>query len=218
MLDYLLFTATGFVSGGVLYSYLIPLAFKHKDIRENTADKNPGTYNAVKSVGWPIGLLCLAMDLLKGFVPVFLAAKFLDTDSVYFIPVMAAPVFGHITAPFMKISGGKGIATTFGSLLGLIPHSYVVVFLIIWYVFFSAVLVIKPHFKRSLITFFMFSASVWVSVIYTRSYAVAGGCLLISAAVCLKHLKAERIAEKIPVPAATMEDPEKERAFGAAKN
>ena len=41
------------------------------------------------------GLLSLILELAKGFVPVFLGQRFLDTHSLLFIPVLIAPVFGH---------------------------------------------------------------------------------------------------------------------------
>ena len=65
----------------------------HIDIRELPADHNPGVANAFMYGGFFCGLLSLILELAKGFVPVFLGQRFLDTHSLLFIPVLIAPVF-----------------------------------------------------------------------------------------------------------------------------
>ena len=68
-------------------------------------------------------LLSLILELAKGFVPVFLGQRFLDTHSLLFIPVLIAPVFGHAFPFFRKEKGGKAITASFGVLLGLFPET-----------------------------------------------------------------------------------------------
>ena len=43
---YLFYSFFGYLSGSVLYSYLIPKYFCHVDIRTVNEDQNPGAFNA----------------------------------------------------------------------------------------------------------------------------------------------------------------------------
>ena len=65
----------GYLSGSVLYSYLLPKALKGIDITAESPDGNPGTANAFTCAGIPIGILVLCMELLKGYLPVHLALR-----------------------------------------------------------------------------------------------------------------------------------------------
>ena len=71
---YLFYSFFGYLSGSVLYSYLIPKYFCHVDVRTANEDQNPGAFNAFSVAGPRIGLLCVLCDIGKGFLPVFLAA------------------------------------------------------------------------------------------------------------------------------------------------
>ena len=65
----------------------------------------------------------LCGDLLKGFIPVFLFAS-THEEGIFFMPgalVLAAPVLGHAFPLFHRFRGGKGIAVSFGCLLGPMP-------------------------------------------------------------------------------------------------
>ena len=119
---YLFFTILGFALGSTLFAYWTPKIIRHIDIRELPADHNPGVANAFMYGGFFCGLLSLILELAKGFVPVFLGQRFLDTHSLLFIPVLIAPVFGHAFPFFRKEKGGKAITASFGVLLGLFPE------------------------------------------------------------------------------------------------
>ena len=107
---YLFFTILGFALGSTLFAYWTPKIIRHIDIRELPADHNPGVANAFMYGGFFCGLLSLILELSKGFVPVFLGQRFLDTHSLLFIPVLIAPVFGHAFPFFRKEKGGKASA------------------------------------------------------------------------------------------------------------
>ena len=112
---YLFFTILGFALGSTLFAYWTPKIIRHIDIRELPADHNPGVANAFMYGGFFCGLLSLILELAKGFVPVFLGQRFLDTHSLLFIPVLIAPVFGHAFPFFRKEKGGKAITASFES-------------------------------------------------------------------------------------------------------
>ncbi len=103
---YLLFTLLGFFMGSILYAYWVPKIIKNIDICELPKDHNPGVANAFMYGGFYCGLLALFLDLLKGFIPVFMARCFLDIHSLLFVPVLVAPVLGH-AFPFFKKERGQ---------------------------------------------------------------------------------------------------------------
>ena len=73
-IEYFLISALGYLLGGVLFSYHIPLFMRGIDIVEVSEDHNPGTANAVKYAGVSVGMICLAADLAKGFLPVWMVS------------------------------------------------------------------------------------------------------------------------------------------------
>ena len=182
-----LFIFGGFLSGSVLYSKIITSAVLKKDVCELSSDGNPGTFNTFKHCGVKWGLLCLVLDCFKGFLPVHLAALFLDTQFWGFTLVIIAPVLGHAAGIFNGFRGGKCIAVSFGVLFGLLPVSYSFFFLAVPYIFFSALIKIRPNGLRSIVVFIFFGIiSVTVESIL-KMPCVAAGCGLIAVIAVVKH-------------------------------
>ena len=79
-------------------------------------DGNPGAVNLWRNAGYRYGLAAVALDFLKGYVPIalFLQADLIRADDPAVVAVAAAPVVGHLFSPFLQFRGGKGIAVTFG--------------------------------------------------------------------------------------------------------
>ena len=177
---YLFFTILGFALGSTLFAYWTPKIIRHIDIRELPADHNPGVANAFMYGGFFCGLLSLILELAKGFVPVFLGQRFLDTHSLLFIPVLIAPVFGHAFPFFRKEKGGKAITASFGVLLGLFPEMRPAVYLAFFFIFFSLIVVVSPHSFRSVVTFGLFALCVLFTV---KVPSIQIGSFLIAAVV-----------------------------------
>lgn len=112
---------TGYLSGGVMYSYLIPRLICGRDVRSAASDRNPGASNAGLTCGRGIGILCGALDVLKAFLPVFIACWLDIVDGWALVPVAVAPVLGHAFPPMLHFRGGKAITAAYGALLGLLP-------------------------------------------------------------------------------------------------
>lgn len=199
---YYLFAAAGFLSGSILYSYLIPKQLKQIDIMETAEDHNPGAANAFVAAGIPIGLLCVILDILKGTVPVYWAARLLDCGRPLFALVLFAPVAGHAFSPFMQGHGGKAIAVAFGVLIGLLPMQFHAVVLAGAMIGFSLVLIIRPHRARVICAFCMLAA--W-TLLYTRAIpGVLFGVLMLSGVVIWKHRLREGAEEiSISLPGCT---------------
>ncbi len=144
MLRCIIMTVLGFISGSLMFSYFIPRWFLKVDIRKAEGDGNPGSTNAIKAAGLPVGLLCMALDLLKGFIPVFVAVFFLDLSGYYLLPVLIAPTVGHAFSPFLSFNGGKALAVSYGTLLGAVSITWAVFVVALMMVLFKFIIIIKP--------------------------------------------------------------------------
>lgn len=175
----------GYLSGSVLYAYYLPLCLRRIDVTKLSDDGNPGAANAFQYAGVPIGCMVIVCELLKAFLPVFFASRFLNPSRLPFALVMAAPVAGHAFSIFFKGKGGKATAASFGVMLALFPELYPFAALAFFYLFFSTIVVIRPHLYRSIVTFLCFTAAVCIKV---PVRALRLGCGLISGITVWKHV------------------------------
>jgi acyl phosphate:glycerol-3-phosphate acyltransferase len=114
--------AIAFLSGAVPYGLLV-CRTQGIDLRE-VGSGNIGATNAARALGKRFGLIILALDVLKGFVPVFLIRLWLDADpqrDLFVGGAMVAAVLGHMFTPFLRFRGGKGVATGLGVILAANP-------------------------------------------------------------------------------------------------
>ena len=88
------------------------------DLRE-VGSGNPGATNAGRAFGWRVGVLVALLDMLKGFLPV-IAFEALGLPEAGLVAGVAA-VLGHVTSPFLRGRGGKGVATSLGAILAVQP-------------------------------------------------------------------------------------------------
>ena len=141
----------GYLSGSVLFAKLALALFGKEDALRDSCDENPGTANAFQCGGLLCGLMTLSGDLLKGYLPMRL---YLAPDRVLllrqpvFALVLLAPVLGTVLPVFSHFRGGKGIAVTFGCLLGLFPECRPLLAFTGSFLLFTLVIEITPNFYR----------------------------------------------------------------------
>jgi acyl phosphate:glycerol-3-phosphate acyltransferase len=85
---------------------------------------NPGATNVLRSGNKAAAVITLALDALKGFVPVFVAlllAPRLGWGNATVALCGLAAFLGHLWPLFFKFQGGKGVATAAGVLFGFNP-------------------------------------------------------------------------------------------------
>lgn len=189
----------GYLSGSILYARVFTRLFGKEEMIDLSKDQNPGTANAFMYGGFWCGLLTLVCDIGKAFFPVFLfmrAAGQLRPGVLATSLVLAAPVVGHVFPLFYRLKGGKGIAATFGSLLGLFPALKPAIILAVFFIFFSVILRVSPHFYRTLTAYF---CALLCMMLCVDRPAVSLGFAIITAAVCIRmHASAEE-REKMKV-------------------
>lgn len=188
----LTYTLFGYLCGSILFARVAAALFHRDKEYLESEDGNPGTANAFRYGGFSCGMLTLCGDLLKGFLPVFLFMQEYG-ETLLFMPsalVLAAPVMGHAFPLFHHFRGGKGIAVTFGCLLGLFPFWRPFVILAAFFLLFSLIVIITPDFHRTLVTFL---CSAVVMFLRFGTCGVSIGFLCMTFIVCLRlHLSKEK--------------------------
>ncbi len=133
------FFLPAYLVGSIPYGYIIG-RLKGVDIRKQGSG-NIGATNVWRVLGKGWGMTTFVLDFLK--VP--LASKCIsrlvvppppDLLGWALITIFLGAVIGHNFPIWLKFKGGKGIATTAGGLLGLMPHAFLLV-LAVWIVVFT---------------------------------------------------------------------------------
>jgi glycerol-3-phosphate acyltransferase PlsY len=119
MIETFLALALGFLLGSLPCGFWLARA-KGVDIRKKGSG-NIGATNVGRNLGREWGYLVFALDALKGWLAVWLAAEFLQAGDTGSVLTGMAAVAGHVFSPWLNFKGGKGVATSAGVLLGLAP-------------------------------------------------------------------------------------------------
>jgi len=125
-----------YLVGGIPFGYLIAKYFANINIKEYGSG-NIGATNVLRVLkqidpkrAKKLAAITLFLDAFKG-AAVVLAAKFAGVCPATQWSIAVFAVLGHCYSPFLKFEGGKGVATTAGVMLVLIPKA-AVVGLIVW--------------------------------------------------------------------------------------
>lgn len=141
-----------FLLGSIPFGLIIAKA-KGINIREHGSG-NIGATNVLRVVGKKYGITCLVLDALKGFIPVAVAISLIRYQGMHNplsiaalapyareFPMLTAQVLqvitgllailGHNYSPWVAFRGGKGIATSAGVLIALMPAA-IVILIVVW--------------------------------------------------------------------------------------
>ncbi len=111
-----------YLIGAIPFGFLFSRAVG-KDVREEGSG-NIGATNVNRVLGKKLGILTLLCDVGKGFLPVYFASRLLP-QSVNAESLVAlcglATVLGHMFPVYLRLKGGKGVATALGVFLFFSP-------------------------------------------------------------------------------------------------
>lgn len=113
-----------YLLGSIPTAYIFGKVLKGTDIRK-FGSGNVGATNAMRLLGKGVGVTVLLLDIFKGFAAVFILGAILKgrvaqlTPGLFPVLLGIAAICGHNWTIFLNFKGGKGIATTFGVLIGL---------------------------------------------------------------------------------------------------
>ena len=113
----ILMFALAYLFGSVSSAVLVCRLFNIGDPR-NLGSCNPGATNVLRLAGRFPASLVLIFDVLKGTMPVW-TSYYLGFEPFYLALVAVSACLGHMFPLFFGFSGGKAVATAFGSILPL---------------------------------------------------------------------------------------------------
>ncbi len=189
----ILIVIAAYLIGSVPSAFILVRVLAGKNITE-VGSGNVGAMNSYESTGKKyIGVLVFIADFLKGLLPMLLLS-FLNAGEIEMALAAIALIFGHNYSAFLKLKGGKGLATAVGifAFFNLLP---IVLWVAIWLL--SYKLIFRDINKANIIaTFTLFL--IWVlpdSAIYLFAVLPSDPLLikaLITIVACLilsKHKK-----------------------------
>jgi acyl phosphate:glycerol-3-phosphate acyltransferase len=108
--------------GSIPFGFLVTKMVKGIDIRQHGSG-NPGATNVGRVLGKPYGILVFTLDMLKGFLPVFLFDQLFSGygHNVSLLLCGVGVICGHTFPLFLGFKGGKAAATGCGVFLWLAP-------------------------------------------------------------------------------------------------
>jgi glycerol-3-phosphate acyltransferase PlsY len=111
------FIFIAYLIGSISFAIIVSKLLGLSDPR-TYGSKNPGATNVLRTGNKTAACLTLLGDGFKGWLMVWLAYQCRFSDQI--IAFIAIAVFaGHVWPVFFKFTGGKGVATAAGALLGL---------------------------------------------------------------------------------------------------
>lgn len=115
----------GYLIGSIPFAVIIS-RMKGVDIRK-VGSKNPGAANVLREVGKPYGIIVWILDTAKGALVMFISHRLFHSHLFFVALVGIAAVVGHCWPIFLKFRGGKGVSTSGGVFLYLLPWAFPIV-------------------------------------------------------------------------------------------
>jgi len=113
----ILFVVIAYFIGNISPSTMLAKA-RGLDIKKEGSG-NAGTTNALRVMGAKAGVITLVVDILKGVIAVLLPQLIVGENCAMLCAI--AVIFGHVWPVIYKFKGGKGVATTFGTIVVINP-------------------------------------------------------------------------------------------------
>jgi acyl phosphate:glycerol-3-phosphate acyltransferase len=139
IVGYILSVMVAYLLGSIPTGFLVAKA-RGIDIR-TVGSGNIGATNVLRALGKPAGIAVLLTDALKGWLAVAVAARLIcswvspgaDAAAREWFALCGgiATILGHNYTCWLNFKGGKGIATSAGVLVALVPSSLLII-LAVW--------------------------------------------------------------------------------------
>jgi len=177
-----------YLLGSIPFGYLLVKIFRGEDVRLSGSGNIGATNVSRKSPA--LGVLTLILDALKGVVAVMLAARLqptFDRPPDYRALSLAAlfAVVGHMFPVWLKLRGGKGVATGLGSFIVLAPKAVLIAAI----VFILVVLISRFISLGSIIAVSAFPIAAWLLREYGNAPVSLLYMTLASLLIIVKHHK-----------------------------
>lgn len=90
------------------------------DVRD-MGSGNIGATNVTRVFGWFAGVMTFVLDYAKGTVPVWWVSQLFPGEGWLLTTAGVSLVVGHCFSAFLKLRGGKGVATSLGVITAVDP-------------------------------------------------------------------------------------------------
>lgn len=122
--------AASYLLGSVSFSIIIARFMGKIDIRQHGSG-NAGATNTLRVLGKGPGIAVFLLDIAKGVIAAVIGYA-LNRYGNDWVPVICglAAIIGHNWPIFFRFKGGKGISTTVGAMISLVPLPVVIAGLI----------------------------------------------------------------------------------------
>ncbi len=169
----------GYLLGSFSTGVVLSKALTKTDIRSHGSG-NAGTTNMLRILGRKMALLTFVGDMLKGIIAVFIGKALVGGELGGMLGVLGA-VLGHFYPLYFGFKGGKGIATSFGSILFVYPVQALLAFTVF------LILVSVTHYVSlgSVAAAFTLPALLWLT--HPENLPVCLIATFIGAAVIWRH-------------------------------
>jgi glycerol-3-phosphate acyltransferase PlsY len=127
----LLVLPAAYLLGAIPFGYLLVKWKTGGDVR-SAGSGNIGATNVLRTSGKAAGIATLLLDIAKGYLAVWLAARWTGSDPLWMSLAALTVMAGHAYPVFLRFKGGKAVASFVGAFLCLTPLALaaeVVVFL-----------------------------------------------------------------------------------------
>jgi len=132
----ILVVIVSYFCGNVSFSRMISRS--KKDDITKLGSGNPGSTNVLRNYGFKFGILNLALDMLKAFVPSIVSFYIFGENYVMHYIAGLSSMLGHIYPIVYGFKGGKGIASMLGVFLASNPIATLIIIAIgavVWAIF-----------------------------------------------------------------------------------
>jgi glycerol-3-phosphate acyltransferase PlsY len=179
-MSYLLTAIAAYFIGSIPTGYLLARA-RGIDIR-STGSGNIGATNVFRVLGKTAGVTVLLVDALKGFVPARFVLIGATPENMEYHAMVAGlfAILGHNFTCWLRFKGGKGIATSAGVLIALVPMALLMA-LGVWIAVFAASKYVS---LASIAAAFVLPFAVWGT---GQSPAMLALTTVLSALAIVKH-------------------------------
>jgi glycerol-3-phosphate acyltransferase PlsY len=180
-----LIPVVSYLLGSIPFGLLIVKLTAGRDIRE-VGSGNIGAANVARNAGKFAGTLTLLLDTAKGYFAVWLAGHFTGLNIRWMMIAAMCAVVGHIFPVWLKLRGGKGVATGLGVIIPISWHAAVLA-IALW-----IIVVFFWHYASLGSIAAAAGLPVFVYILYQRGFAppdiVTFGTTFIACLVLIKHI------------------------------
>ena len=179
----IMFIVTAYLLGSIPFGKLIAKRVAHINITQRGSG-NIGATNVARELGITWGLVTLLLDMLKGFLPVFLYAHYILQAGIEFETCLSAiglaALLGHQFSIFMRFRGGKGVATAIGIYLVISPLACLI----------AVIVFILTVYKWDFVSLGSMLAAIVMPgllALFGKSQPLVTTSIIVAALICFKH-------------------------------